>query len=415
MNPTATAAIQTSKPFRTGHVIMADGSKTVPTQIEIIRAGNWPASSMKGPLNITTADLQEFKANFDAGVGMPDELKQLPIDFSHNDWREAAGWIKSLEVVGESLMATVEWSTEGQEALEGGMFKCISPSFYPACCGEWYDPEDSETTARNVLVGAGLTNIPFFKSLTPIMASTTSGNDGKVQQENIIYIQADDKKETITMPTLDEVRVKEADQLTDDEKQLLSDSKSELSAEELTKFNLTEAEPAADPTNTNKKTEEEPVADPELEAVTASIKSGEMIAVKASTFKGMQDTLGELQRDKVEASVKTHLARGAIKADQIKDWTDRIVKDPTLETALAALPDNPVMASEYGSSTQEQTIEDAQAELHQKVVAARSEEQHKGKSYSQIRTAVLADKENASLAELIKADDKVAATNGGSN
>jgi 5-deoxy-D-glucuronate isomerase len=116
-------------------------------------------------------------------------------------------------------------------ALEDGEYKCISPSFWPACLGEWYDPEDSEQTARNVLVGAGLTNIPFFKDLTAIMASRSSDNDGK--SKNVIYIKADKEQKTMT---LDEVRVLDADKLNDEQKQILIAHKEELSAEERTKF-----------------------------------------------------------------------------------------------------------------------------------------------------------------------------------
>lgn len=363
MSAPAAAEIKTSQPLRTGHVIMADGSKTAPSQIEVLRAGVWPASSMKGPMTITTADLQEFKSNFDAGVGMSKGLKQLPIDFSHDSWAEAAGWITALTVVGESLMASVEWSSEGKESLEGGMFKCISPSFWPACCGEWYDPEDPDITARNVLVGAGLTNIPFFSDLQPVMASTKSKDGKATVNENIIYIEADKKEPTMT---LDEIRVKEASVLNDDEKKFLADNKKELSAEELKKFSLEEepagdppapadpadpadpVDPAVDPTKTNK---EVPVSDPELAEINADIKSGKRLVVDAAQYNQLTSDVKAMKRKEIEASVDSHIARGAIKADQKSHWADLIEANAKMADTLTALPDNPVLGGEQGSST----------------------------------------------------------------
>lgn len=355
MSAPAVAEIKTSKPLRTGHVIMADGSKTAPTEIEVLRAGTWPASSMKGPMTITTADLQEFKANFDAGIGMPKGLKQLPIDFSHDSWDKAAGWMTALTVVGDSLMAAVEWSDDGKAALEGGMFKCISPSFWPACCGEWYDPEDPDNTARNVLVGAGLTNIPFFSDLQPVMASTKSKEGKATVNENIIYIEADKKEPTMT---LDEIRVKEASVLNDDEKKFLADNKKELSAEELKKFSL-EEEPAADPADpadppapadpaddpSNK-----PVSDPEMASITADIKSGKRLVVDAAQYNKLTTDVKAMKRKEIEASVDTHIARGAIKADQKDKWADLIEADEKMAETLTALPDNPILAGTQGAS-----------------------------------------------------------------
>lgn len=334
--------------------IMASNSE-VPSQIQLIKAGSWPASSAKGPLEITIADLHEFKRNFDAGVGLPGDGEiGLPIDFSHNSWEEAAGWIKSLDVVGDVLMASVEWTDAGKQALEGGQFKCISPSFWPMSMGDWTDPEDPNITAHNVLDGAGLTNIPFFKDLTPIMASNTSGEGGK--NRNVIYINADERN---NMPNLDEVRVKDAASLTDEEKQLLETNKADLSADERAKFGIAEdAAPVATPP-----AEAAPVADPEAAAITASLKSGELIAVKASTFNTMQEQIASLNRDKITASVKTHVARGAIKADQIDNWVKRIEADATVEQLLTDLPANPVLASEVGASEQGDPAATAQDEL----------------------------------------------------
>lgn len=379
MNP-ASAAIQTTQPLRTRTTIMADSSAALPTRIEIMRAGTWPASSVKGPLTITLADLQEMKRNFDAGVGIPSGLGKLPIDFSHEEWAQAAGWISGLEVEGDVLYAAVEWSTSGAAALKGGEFKCISPSFWPACCGEWYDPEDSEVTARNVLVGAGLTNIPFFKDLTPIMASTTAADKAEGKRKNVIYINA----ERNTMQ-LDEIRVLDADKLTDEQKQFLADNKTELSAEERTKFGIaadeapagdepTGDEPAGDEPTPTPNNEGAEVTDEQKEAaqVQADIKSGKKVLMDASKVEAMQKTIDAhatqltgYRKSEIKASVLKHVERGAIKADQVDKWVDRIEADASAEELLDGLNDNPVMASQHKEEAVD--VANAASQFEQKV------------------------------------------------
>ncbi len=337
----------------------ATAAKDLPSQIELIKAGTWPASSVKGPLTIPVSDLHEMAANFNVGIGLPGGGHiGLPIDFSHEEWSQAAGWINSVEVVGDTLVANVTWTAEGAEALLGGMYKCVSPSFYPACMGEWYDPEDSDVTARNVLVGAGLTNIPFFKDLKPLMASNTSNSGGKTSK-NVIYVNADERK--INMQ-LDELRVKDATSLTDEEKAFVAEHKAELSAEEQTKFGVAEApeEPETPETPEEPETPETPEAAEEVAeavALQASVKNGDKVVMAAADVKAMTEKidahakqLDKYREAEVTASVTKHLERGAIKADQVKNWTSRILADATVEDLLKTLPNNKVAAGEIGAS-----------------------------------------------------------------
>lgn len=382
---------------RTFKPITADASGTVPERIEILKAGMWPDGSAKGHLDITIPNLVEMVSNFDRGVGMPGGAGTgLPIDYGHEEWAQAAGWMKSLELIGDTLYAHVEWSTSGLAALQGKEYKCISPSFWPGCLGQWQDPENPDITASNVLVGAGLTNIPFFKGLTPIMASTGSNN--------VMYISANNK-ETSTVPTLDEVRIKDATSLTDEEKQVLADNKADLSADELSKFNLTEAVDKAIENKEVEKVEEvtETEEVKEAVAIAASVKSGEKMVVNASEFtslKGQVEAsakkLAEYELKDTAAFVTAHIARGAIKADQATEWTKRIVADNSMKDLLTSLPDNKVLAAEMGDSSTENTIS-AYAQLKEKaekIVADRKV------SYGDAITA--ARRENP---ELVKAAD----------
>lgn len=351
-------ATQTAAPLRRQISIQADSSGKVPDWIQLLQVGEWSSASNKGHLVETLASLGEYKRNFDAGISQSKDdagkFIGLPIDYTHNSWDKAAGWIQEMKIEDDSLIARVDWTPAGAQAIIDGEFKCFSPSWYPANRGDWEDPEDPDITARNVIVGGGLTNIPFFKGLPSLIASNTDKVD-RENSNNLIFIQ-----ETKEQPmTLDEVRVLEASALNDEQKKLLEDNKAELSAEELTKFGL---EASVDTIKTKK---EEPVTDPELAAVNADIKSGKSVVINAATYEKMQSDIDSMKREKVEAAVTKHVERGAIKADQIKDWTDRIVKDDSLTIMLEALPDNPVLADALGSSSQGGSAT-AHQQLHEK-------------------------------------------------
>jgi hypothetical protein len=358
--------ISNARTFKALGFIKSDqGTDEIPTRIELIKAGQWPDDSNKGYLKITKADLEEFKSNFDNGVGMPGGKGfGLPIDFSHEEWAAAAGWIKELEIVGNTLFANVEWSKSGATALTNGDFKCISPSFYPACLGSWHDPEDWSNTAQNVLVGAGLTNIPFFKDLKPIMASTTSG-EGSNEDKNVIYVNASARKEEKYMqPTLEEVRAKDNDVLTDEERQILADNKADLNADELKKFGF---EVKAD-------TKPQPKANP---VKASDVKGNEgNVVMAAAEVKQLNDRIGTLEeavkasnKKDIESEVDTHIARGAIRADQKDAWVEKITADNSNKDLLVALPDNQVLASAQGSDVKADDATTDEQKLHNATVA----------------------------------------------
>ena len=344
--------------IRTLCVVKADNTEELPSRIMLIRAGEWK-ESVKGPLTITVADLHQYKANFDAGLARPGQGIGLPIDFKHEEWDQAAGWIDGLVVEGDALYADpVSWSTAGKEAILGGMFKCISPSFYPAGRGGWTDPENLQTAVENVIVGAGLTNIPFFKELSPVRASSLSESDN---DDNIIYVsKSASAKETEDM-SIDEIRVKDASALTADEREFIQANKALLSADEQAKFGLVEA--ATQPTKeTNKETKvEASMFTQDEQKIIADVRAGNVKIVAANEAVINADALAKLEAsaeeyrtEKAKGIVEAHVKRGAIKADQAGFWTDRIkasegTEREALETALNALPDNDKLAGELGS------------------------------------------------------------------
>lgn len=352
------AAVRTLRPIK------ADASGELPTRIMLIKAGSWP-DSVKGNLTITVADLHEMKQNFDKGVGRPGgQSIGLPIDFSHNEWDKAAAWINDIVVEGDTLYADpVEWTTAGREAVTGGEYKCVSPSFYPADRGGYADPENLSEITPNVLVGAGLTNIPFFKSLSPVKASSLSEVD---EDDNIIYIkQSASAKETKNM-SIDELRVKDAASLTADERTFLEANQSELSDGEKTKFGLVTADT----------TQVTSTIDPADAKILADIKTGAVkvvaatdAVVDAAVLASLQDTAKQYQHDKAAQVVASHVERGAIKSDEAEKWTDRLLKASKevradLEEALAAFPANEQIGMELGSDTAGIAASTAREELN---------------------------------------------------
>lgn len=351
---------------RTVNKITADASGKMPQRLQLVPSGTWPGS-YKGDLVITADDLNEMKQNFDKGVGLPDGGSEgAPVDYSHEDWSQAAFWIKAVDVIDNILWATdIEWTPTGEEAIKSKRFKFFSPSFYPGCLGSWRDPENPTNTAQNVLVGGGLTNIPFFKGLTGIKASTSAsaGSD-----ESTIYIKANAKGENMDFAA---ARAMKPAELTDEAKQVLADNKDKLTAAEIVAFGLEDkpAEPAK-PTNASQVDAETE----EARKLQASVKSGENVVVKASELADMRKRLeetekvsGDYKKEKVEASVRKHVERGAIKADQADDWRDKILADASLEQTLAALPDNKLLASEIGKAEGE--AKTALQEVNERVTA----------------------------------------------
>jgi hypothetical protein len=333
--------------------ITADSNQELPERLQYVRAGVW-RDSAKGDLDITQSDLLMFKANFDAGLAqMKDQDGTpigLPVDFAHNDHLEAAFWIKAFEVEGDILWASqIEYTKKGRDALLSGEYKGFSPSFFPRCKGWWFDHEDPTIQAQNVAVGGALTNIPFFRGLTAIKASASSGDD-----KNIIYINADAKGEDMNLET---IRAKNAADVTAEEKAFLEENKANLTADELLAHGITtkpeEQEEEEVATNTDLTPEQKEAAE-----IQASIKSGQMVLVEASKLDGIKTLEAKVEasakiiagyeKERVEASVKAHAARGAIKTDQIGKWTDRILADASLADDLAELPSNQILANELG-------------------------------------------------------------------
>jgi hypothetical protein len=239
-----------------------DANGDLPTRIPLFVTGDWD-NSVKGNFSIKLDDLKSIKEHFDAGIGFPteDASTGLAIDFMHDYAGPAAAWIKGLELDADeatgkgTLYANpVQWTDEGEAAIRGGRFKCISPmGNFGRKNGQfsmWSNPTNLKQRIADVLTGAGLTNIPFLRGMSPILAAALPDGD-ELAEGGMIFV-SDNYKETKSM-NLDALRVKEKKDLKAEELSHLAEHKDELTAEERVKFGLEEekkADPAAPPADT---------------------------------------------------------------------------------------------------------------------------------------------------------------------
>src|SRR2546421_10913878 len=139
--------------------------------------------------------------------------------------------------------------------------------------------------------------------------------------------------------SIDELRVKDAANLTADEKAFMEARKSDLSADEQAKFGLTATAAKADELSAEDK------------ALLAAIKSGDKMvvdkgasAVDAERLSALEATAKKYETEKAEGVVKLHVERGAIKQDSASFWTKQLLSAANedhrkeMEDALAGLP-----------------------------------------------------------------------------
>lgn len=297
--------------------IAANDAGELPEEIEVLMTGMWDAP-YHGTFMITPQDLQGYVDNFNADVRASSSSIGLPIDYEHDADGGAAGWITGLRIAPasdptlaaqgtQSLWASVTWTPPGAEAVQGGVYKFISPEF----CPEGYiDPEGQLEPLDNVFIGAGLTNRPLLKGLQPVSASERSQNvlDNTTDNSNTndkLFInikKANQTNEGERQVDLSQILQKDPASLSDEEKQTLADHKDELSADQVAKFGLDgsagsneddeSSEDGNTNTNTNEESEESNVnSQTQSQAVAASegnivISKSELESLKASAANG---------------------------------------------------------------------------------------------------------------------------------
>ncbi|NQD39979.1 phage protease [Glutamicibacter halophytocola] len=391
--------------------IKADAQGNAPSAIELLRTGDWH-TPWHGDFEITIADLHEFAANFAKGIGLVEADKRAPINYAHEAWNKAAGWITSLAVdeEREALVASVEWTPEGAQGLKDKEWAYISPEFNPRGC-PWSDAEGTDDPdgvpvfVNNVLSGAALTNIPLFKKLKPITASRLPNKPVKADATG-----DSEKRNQGEEMKLEDIRAKAAADLTDEEKAFLEEHKSELTADELKTLGMEEDPAPVDDPEPNEEEdpegEEDPTDDPTptdpVEASTkgvVSISASELASLKASAARADQ-LAADIDREKVTNLISASVKAGQIKSGEKNKAIELVLassgKQRTqLEAFIKGLPVNASLGKELGDTGAE-TLVSAQAEVDKRVRKVQADARDAGKSisYAQARKQVLADDEN---------------------
>lgn len=171
-----------SVPIKLGEIPIED----IPQKVQLMRTCTF-FHKQYGKVDITRQLFSEMIQNFEKSVRGID----LMIDYSHDSDREAAGWIKGLEIVenielGEDeLWAVVEWTPKGRKTLADKEFAYLSADFDP----DYRDNEKPNERFGAVLLGAGLTNRPVIKRMKPAVQlsefSEYETNKGELMENEI--------------------------------------------------------------------------------------------------------------------------------------------------------------------------------------------------------------------------------------
>ncbi len=166
-----------SEPFE---IRLAEGNGA-PKEIQVLRTGKFK-HPVYGRFEITSNTLQEFVANFKNKVRKID----LAVDYKHESEDIAAGWMRDLTLKddGRQLWAEIDWTKKGKTVVEDKEFRYVSADFQFS-----YEDPETEKKFGPTLLGAGLTNRPFVKGMSPAVGLTENHegdamNIEQLQKEN---------------------------------------------------------------------------------------------------------------------------------------------------------------------------------------------------------------------------------------
>jgi phage I-like protein len=180
-----------SKTFRAPMLQLLFAEGEIPRHVQVIRAGVYH-DPRYGEFHVTKEMLLSMVKNFNSNILKID----LAIDYSHKSDEEAAGWIKklSLEQDGTDLWADVDWTPTGKKTLSEKRYRYLSADF----TDNYVDNQTLEEFGPT-LRGAGLTNRPVVKGMTPVI-ELSEKKEG--QMPTIEELQAQIKTLTESVSTL---------------------------------------------------------------------------------------------------------------------------------------------------------------------------------------------------------------------
>lgn len=136
-----------------------------------------------GKLAFTHTKLEEFKSNFDSRVRKID----IALDRDH-DGGQATGWLEELALRDGGLWGLVRWTKLGEQLLGDQIYRYFSPEF-----GKFTDAETGKQF-NNVIIGGGLTNRPFLKTMPAVKLKDKQMADGQRFERPGRYTKSDRAK-----------------------------------------------------------------------------------------------------------------------------------------------------------------------------------------------------------------------------
>jgi hypothetical protein len=111
---------------------------------------------------VNIIDLEDFVRNFRENV----RGVKLCVDVNHEGEHRAIGWFTDVYRDGEALFAVIDWTDEGVELITSKQYRYFSPELYFS-----FRDEETSQEIKNVLIGGGITNRPFFKGMQALQMS----------------------------------------------------------------------------------------------------------------------------------------------------------------------------------------------------------------------------------------------------
>lgn len=178
--------------FRSSPVILfGDGAEALrlasgdghPNKVQVLREGKFYHRNKEGEVEeiVVTRELMDSMIkNFSEKVRGID----LAIDFAHESGKEAAAWITNLFVedtdAGAQLWAEVQWTGAGKSKIQEREYRYLSADFT-------LNHVDNETLQEYgpVLFGAGLTNRPVVKNMSPVIELSEKNYSEAIQNQEM--------------------------------------------------------------------------------------------------------------------------------------------------------------------------------------------------------------------------------------
>lgn len=173
-------------------------------KIEVVKTGQW-RGHVNGEFTIDEKDLLNIKNNFDG------QKIDLVVDLDHatinKGTGEAYGWIKELEIKGDTLYAKVQWTKQGEKLIKEKKYKYISP----VLLFNTIDPKSGKNIGVS-LQSVALTNIPFMEDLGQVQLNKQQDKGKKMDKEELKRLQEENKTLKKEIKTLKEQLQKQQDE-----------------------------------------------------------------------------------------------------------------------------------------------------------------------------------------------------------